>query len=189
MRDKNSTRKNVLLDAAKKVFMEKGYDGASVDDVATEAGAAKSLLYYYFSSKEEILLELMKRSVENTVGILAEERKNNKMPNTTDELFNRASDLIKKENDVLKIAVGEMLKKDCKTNLICDMTMAIFDEYDDVFEFTNKEKVLFILFAVKIIVYDALKDSIKKNLSIEENELEFIFKSNIEPIFEELIKK
>jgi AcrR family transcriptional regulator len=45
----------VLLDAATKVFAERGYHECRVGDIAAEAGVAYGLVYHYFSSKEEVL--------------------------------------------------------------------------------------------------------------------------------------
>ena len=49
-----------LLDAARRVFAEKGYEGASVGDVAAAAGYTKVAVYANFGSKEELFLELAK---------------------------------------------------------------------------------------------------------------------------------
>lgn len=61
-----------ILAAARKVFAEKGFREATLDQIATEAGIAKGTLYLYFESKEEIfwaavrerLLELQERLKE-----------------------------------------------------------------------------------------------------------------------------
>ena len=37
------------------MFAQRGYHGARVGDIATEAGVAHGLLYHYFSSKDEVL--------------------------------------------------------------------------------------------------------------------------------------
>jgi AcrR family transcriptional regulator len=49
-----------LLAAAGRVFAEKGYEGASVGDVAAAAGYTKGAVYANFGSKEELFLELAK---------------------------------------------------------------------------------------------------------------------------------
>jgi AcrR family transcriptional regulator len=46
-----------ILRAASRVFGRSGYDGASMGDVAREAGVSKGLLHYHFTSKEELLIE------------------------------------------------------------------------------------------------------------------------------------
>jgi AcrR family transcriptional regulator len=48
-----------LLDAAAVVFAEKGYAGASVDEIAEAAGYTTGALYSNFGSKEKLFLELM----------------------------------------------------------------------------------------------------------------------------------
>jgi AcrR family transcriptional regulator len=42
------------MQGARKVFMERGYDGASVDEIARAAGASKATLYSYFPDKRQL---------------------------------------------------------------------------------------------------------------------------------------
>jgi len=53
-----------VLDAAATCFMEKGYAGTSLDDVARHMGATKGRIYHYFSSKSELLHAVRKRAME-----------------------------------------------------------------------------------------------------------------------------
>lgn len=43
-----------ILDAARKVFTQKGYAAARMEDIAREAGMNRALLHYYFRSKEKM---------------------------------------------------------------------------------------------------------------------------------------
>ncbi len=52
--DIREQRRVQILDAALTVYIEKGYNGGDMDDVAAEAGLAKGLVYYYFKSKKEL---------------------------------------------------------------------------------------------------------------------------------------
>lgn len=47
-----------VLEGARKIFMEEGFEGASVDAIAREAGVSKATLYSYFSEKRLMLLEV-----------------------------------------------------------------------------------------------------------------------------------
>lgn len=47
-------RKQEILDAAIKVFVEKGYDKTSISDIANSMNISQGLCYRYFKSKEEI---------------------------------------------------------------------------------------------------------------------------------------
>lgn len=52
------------MEAAIAVFSRKGYQGATMEDVATEAGLGKGTLYLYFSSKEELLREILSQGLQ-----------------------------------------------------------------------------------------------------------------------------
>ena len=65
---KGERRKQNLLNIAYRMFIEKGYENTSVDDIITEAGIAKGTYYYYFESKEatlEAVIEMMIEKAEN----------------------------------------------------------------------------------------------------------------------------
>jgi Transcriptional regulator len=47
--------RNKIIQAAIKVFSEKGYHRSTMDEIAKEVGVSKATLYTYFKSKEEIL--------------------------------------------------------------------------------------------------------------------------------------
>lgn len=48
-----------LVDAGRRVFLERGYAGASVEAIATEAGYTRGAFYSNFKSKEELFTELI----------------------------------------------------------------------------------------------------------------------------------
>lgn len=54
-------RKNDIVDAAQKLFFEKGINNVSMDEIANEAEFSKGTLYLYFKSKEELHWAIMKR--------------------------------------------------------------------------------------------------------------------------------
>lgn len=49
-----------ILEAAKRVFVQKGLDGARMQEIADEAGINKALLHYYFRSKEKLFMTIFK---------------------------------------------------------------------------------------------------------------------------------
>ena len=54
-----SERRKELLAAAAIAFRDLGYQGATLGDVAKQAGVNRASVYYYFSTKEDALLELI----------------------------------------------------------------------------------------------------------------------------------
>lgn len=61
---RNGSGRESILTAARGVFSRKGYDGASIRDIAEEANLSLSALYYYFSNKEDVLFELVLSAFE-----------------------------------------------------------------------------------------------------------------------------
>ena len=57
-------RRQEILDAAMKLFSEKGYEETSMADIAREVGVVQGLCYRYFDSKQKLFQEAMERYVE-----------------------------------------------------------------------------------------------------------------------------
>lgn len=61
-----------LTDVALRVFAERGYDGASMDDVARAAGITKASIYHHVSGKEALLERGLSRALDALFAILDE---------------------------------------------------------------------------------------------------------------------
>ena len=61
---KDHTTEQQILDAAKKVFVQKGMSGARMQDIADEAGINKALLHYYFRNKEKLFEVIFMEAAE-----------------------------------------------------------------------------------------------------------------------------
>ena len=55
------------MDAAARVFAERGYSGASMSDIAAAAGIAPSVIYDHFGSKRDLHLELLAMHVRQAI--------------------------------------------------------------------------------------------------------------------------
>jgi AcrR family transcriptional regulator len=55
-----------ILQAAEKVFVQKGYRLATVDDIAEEAQFSKATLYRYFKSKSDVFFEIISSSFKES---------------------------------------------------------------------------------------------------------------------------
>ncbi|MFH1120870.1 MAG: TetR/AcrR family transcriptional regulator [Bacteroidota bacterium] len=62
----DTNTEQLILKAARKIFTNKGFDGARMQEIANEAGINKALLHYYFRSKDK-LFEAIFKDVLNTV--------------------------------------------------------------------------------------------------------------------------
>src|ERR671922_1586558 len=58
-------KKQQILEAAAQVFRQKGYDRATLRDIATEAGLLPGSLYYHIRSKEELLRLIVEQPIRD----------------------------------------------------------------------------------------------------------------------------
>jgi AcrR family transcriptional regulator len=56
-----------VVDAATRLFAERGYHGSGVADIGREAGIQRGALYYHIGSKEELLFDVLRRHVEESL--------------------------------------------------------------------------------------------------------------------------
>lgn len=63
-----------LLQAALDAFVEHGFHGTSMRDIAARAGMSVSASYYYFPSKRHLLMRIMTRVTEDLIGLLERAR-------------------------------------------------------------------------------------------------------------------
>jgi AcrR family transcriptional regulator len=57
-------RRGLIIEAARRVFAERGLAGASLRTIATAAGCTTGAIYPYFSGKEEIYAEILSESLD-----------------------------------------------------------------------------------------------------------------------------
>jgi AcrR family transcriptional regulator len=55
--------RTVVLDAARRVFLDRGYGGATVDAIAEEAGFSKGVVYSQFGSKADMFMALLEQRI------------------------------------------------------------------------------------------------------------------------------
>jgi AcrR family transcriptional regulator len=61
--DDDSAKRRQILDGASKVFMDLGFDGASMGEIARAAGVSKGTLYVYFADKNQLFEAIVEREM------------------------------------------------------------------------------------------------------------------------------
>jgi AcrR family transcriptional regulator len=56
--------RNEIIETAAQVFRQKGFHGASMNDLALAVNLRKASLYHHFTSKQEILLEILDKALQ-----------------------------------------------------------------------------------------------------------------------------
>lgn len=99
-----------LLDAAAKVFAEKGYERASMDDVAAEAGMTKGALYWNFDSKEGLFHTLLDERVYGPLRQLIEFTRTADLDASPSEYGNTVMAGLNAQPGLVAIAYDQWLK-------------------------------------------------------------------------------
>ncbi|WP_106403417.1 TetR/AcrR family transcriptional regulator [Actinocorallia populi] len=67
--EKRTRTRNALLDAAQRLWAERGIHGASLDDIAGAAGLTKGAVYSNFTGKADLLFALLERCTTHGEGL------------------------------------------------------------------------------------------------------------------------
>ncbi|WP_254292395.1 TetR/AcrR family transcriptional regulator [Sphingomonas tagetis] len=70
----------LVRDAAARIFADRGYHGASVQEVADAVGFTKAAIYYYYRSKEAMLADILDHADREITAILDEEKRRDLAP-------------------------------------------------------------------------------------------------------------
>jgi AcrR family transcriptional regulator len=112
-RDQAGEVEQRILDAAQKVFLDRGLEGASVDEIAGVAHAGKPTIYARYPHKEALFAAVMERMVQRRTEILTAGRLSAEAGATIEErltvfatlILNTA--LVDETIDLMRVAVAE----------------------------------------------------------------------------------
>jgi len=65
-KSKPKTRKDLIMDAALRIFAEKGFQNATITEISKEAGVSEATVYEYFGTKEDLLFAIPERITKDT---------------------------------------------------------------------------------------------------------------------------
>ena len=72
MRVRTEARRRAILEAARSVFEEQGFDRATMAEISERLGGAKATLYSYYPSKEDLFTACIEEDLEADAGELVE---------------------------------------------------------------------------------------------------------------------
>lgn len=105
--------KERILNAARELFAEKGYDGASMADIAKRAGVNKALTFYYFENKHNLLIELMKKAGKEMLELKDVLMRGSKpfVKESIEEYFELIMNRMESREEMVRIVLSESLKE------------------------------------------------------------------------------
>src|SRR5260370_25064462 len=63
--DEETSKRRQILDGARKVFLDLGFDGASMGEIARSAGVSKGTLYVYFADKDRLFEAIVEEEMSD----------------------------------------------------------------------------------------------------------------------------
>jgi AcrR family transcriptional regulator len=123
-----------ILDSATNQFFSRGFHAASMKDLAEEAGVRSATLYYHFANKEEILVAIMRTTLEDLTALVraAVESESEPVAALRAAVTTHIEFHVDRHREVfLCDAELRALSSDARTEIV-----ALRDRYEDIFRST-----------------------------------------------------
>jgi len=144
-----SDTRTKILDSAEKMFAKFGFQGATLDDVAKEAGLTKGAVYWHFSSKQDLYLALCERSLRRLLRGLPEQiQEIFSSPDVKDKLKNFFADQFaacEKEGGQRPMLFFEFIssgRNDSIRKKLCDSFSELFEETARILRKLQSERLI-----------------------------------------------
>jgi len=76
MTDKKTLKRSLFLEAARKIFAQKGFQATNVSDIVAEVNSGQGTFYYHFNDKQAIFDELMNEFFDKLINVLIDNERN-----------------------------------------------------------------------------------------------------------------
>jgi len=162
---KNESTKDKVLKAARTLFVQHGFSGTSIGNIAKLAAINHSLIFHHFKSKE-LLWQAVKQSIVQDA-----EQTTNNIPDTAlsfavflRELFVRNMDFYRNNSDLIRMINWQRLEPDASHNIgisksaDMDKWMAAFSHYQQQGDIQAKLKPEWIITLILSIISSAALD-------------------------------
>jgi AcrR family transcriptional regulator len=150
------SNKEKILKAATELFASKGFDGASVRNIAVKAGLSVPGMFHYFSSKEEILYEIMTNFMDDAYKKIM-------------GIYNADNDPIEKLSEICKFYVEQYAGHKHQLTILISERKSLIREHQKICIMKERDYVK----ALKNLFKDLAKRKLLR--SIDHSILAFIF--------------
>ncbi len=125
-RASGDTTRKVILQAAERLFAQKGVDATSVDSIAKAAKVNKALIYYHFKNKADLVVSLFNNIIEELDANVEDAAHSSDIAPSIKEAIAEEIRLMEPRKRVLSVILMESLKNGDKNNFLftlADMSM------------------------------------------------------------------
>lgn len=180
--------KSAIFHSAIKVFSNNGYNGATMDEIASNAGVAKGTLYYHFKSKEEIFKYIITEGVDLMKNEIDEATNKEKNPLEKLKAVCKAQlNLIYKNKDFFKVIASQLWGKEVRQLELRDIMRCYVTHIEEVVKAAmdvgsiKKGNSLFVAYAFlgtlcSVSLYEVVNAQDENINNIIENLMDYILK-------------
>jgi len=176
---KENETKTRIINAARKLFSEKGFDGVSMEDIAQASGVRKSLIYYYFPSKEVLFEEIWINVIDELENdIFSEVEGESNIARSIKKLIKKYIEFVMNKSEISKLIARErmnVLGRDSQLDNAKSKYVGLMKRIENVFEKGKQEDVLNDIEPSAATEMISTVDSIQKK-SVLKNIEEFLMK-------------
>lgn len=122
VRQSKEDRKKQILEAAKTVFIEKGYASSTTAGIAKEADIAEVTLFRYFSSKQELFESIFKPFLKNSINDKVVLDKTKPTEEQVFDLLDKKTEFISQHQGEIKLLLTEHERLDMRENYVAKMS-------------------------------------------------------------------
>ncbi|HZV12357.1 MAG TPA: TetR/AcrR family transcriptional regulator [Candidatus Kapabacteria bacterium] len=127
-------KREVILEAALRVFADHGYAGSNMDEIAKRARISKGLIYTYFPSKEVLLIEVLRDGLAKIENEFMRIPKANSLKGKEEfsVLVQQWVEMFTKENDFWRLYSMLLLQKGITTRIEKELSGSL-ESYMEIF--------------------------------------------------------
>lgn len=201
MQERAIKTKNSILRTAQHVFAMKGFSGATIDDIAIEAGVNKQRIYAYFGSKQS-LFEAVLANIFSKVNLVSNVklRKAEQEPGKlTEILLGEFMKIHEKQPDFWRLLAWANLETEIKLDVLNSIRKAENTRIRDIFDIAQEaglmapvkfESYLLVLLSVSYFSYSnrqTLKHTLGYDIHSTANRKALF--NNLTSIFQQKVEK
>ena len=140
---KEQNTENKIIDAAKKVFINKGMDGARMQEIANEAGINKALLHYYFRTKSKLFEKIFSIVFGEVLTVLEQAASNESdFEQFLDDFIRQYIKLLKSKPFIPQFVIHELNRKPERIVAQIQNKNVIKQQLFNIIEEAVKEKII-----------------------------------------------
>ena len=178
---KEQNTEDRIVDAAKKVFINKGMDGARMQEIANEAGINKALLHYYFRTKSKLFEKIFSIVFGEVLTVLEQAASNESdFEQFLDDFIRQYIKLLKSKPFIPQFVIHELNRKPERIvaqiqskNVIKEQMFSIIERAVEKKEIRQIQPVHLVTNILALCIFPFVAKPMVKGLALDDDEKKY----------------